>query len=625
MGTAFVRKGQVRKWLFEPGETLILCRRKYVVESRIGAGAFGEVYTVLPCDGSRISRIAKFLRNFDEFHHNESPQSAAEISDHLMKMFRREGDHLKKMASAYPKCFPAFYGSGTYQDHAFYLMEQLSPVKEADLRLLDTDEKRMRLIAGLCRAVGALHRERLVHFDIKPSNILVRSSTGEYVLGDFGSVHAEETHKKESAPARQTELTMSILSDGRRMTPRTVGYCDPIDSRHTRHADIYAIGQVIRDMFAEDVPALWSRIILKCINRNFGQRYNAAEEVLSDVMGMGGDGASRLTREISSMLSPGGSAWLRDRKTIHVSAAAAPRGDGSEERPYKSISAALQKAGPDSAILVQAGEYRETLRIEGRRIDLVAVDGPQKTLIRGKRGFAVVRITDGADGSLVRGFAITGGTGVARKSSYGHDYYGGGINANVSATIEDCVIAGNGQGAARKNACTFGGGACVSDATVTFRNCRIAGNYAWASGGGLMADGRGAALVLDSCTVEKNGSTDFFGIQGGIGLANSATLSVSRCVLTGNSGDQIGAYGNAHANGTRAQVDRSYVQGGAKACNIPLFIARPDNFRTLPKGKGACGCESAISTSLIYSQSERNERDAGRDCRRHRRVSIRVP
>ena len=27
------------------------------------------------------------------------------------------------------------------------------------------------------------------------------------------------------------------------------------------------------------------------------------------------------------------------------------------------------------------------------------------------------------------GFTITGGTGVACKSSYGHDYYGGGINA----------------------------------------------------------------------------------------------------------------------------------------------------------------------------------------------------
>lgn len=607
MGTAFVRKSPPRKWLFDPGVKLILCGRRYTVESRMGAGAFGEVYTIRPCDGSRNERIAKFLRNFDEFNHNESPESAAEISDRLMKMFRREGAQLKKMASACPKNFPAFYGSGMYGDHAFYIMEQLTPVKETDLRLLDTDEKRMKFIGDLCRAVAALHRKRLVHFDIKPSNILVRPSTGEYVLGDFGSVHSEEKHKTRCSTVQKTELTLSILSDGRRITPRTIGYCDPIDSQHTRHADIYAIGQVIRDMFADDVPALWARIILKCINRNFGQRYDMAEQVLSDVMGMGGDGASKLTREISSMLSPGGSAWLRDRKKIYVSATAAPRGNGTEERPYKSISVAIQKAGPDSAILVQKGEYNEVLRIERRRIDLVAVDGPQKTLIRGKRGFAVVQITNGADGSMVRGFTITGGTGVASKSSYGHDYYGGGINANVSATIEDCVITGNGQGVAKKNACTFGGGACVSGATVTFRNCRIVGNYAWASGGGLMADGKGAALVLDSCTIEKNESTDFFGIQGGIGLANSATLSVSCCILSGNSGDQIGAYGNAHANGTRAQIERSYVQGGAKACNIPVFIVRPDNFKSLPKEKGMCGCNESICTLLTKSTRSKKE------------------
>lgn len=593
MGTAFVRKGTVRKWLFEPGETLILCGRRYAVEARVGAGAFGEVYTILPCDGSRNARIVKFLRNFDEFTHNESPESAADISARLMEMFRRESAHLKTMASDSPKSFPAFYGAGMYGGHAFYIMEHLAPVKESDLLLFDTDERRMKFIGDLCRAVEALHRKKLVHFDIKPSNILFRAASGEYVLGDFGSVHSEETHRRRGPTSHRTELTMSILSDGRRITPRTVGYCDPIDSQHTRHADIYAIGQVIRDMFADDVPALWARIVLKCINRNFGRRYDSAEEVLADVMGMGGDGASKLTREISEILSPGGSAWLRDRKKIHVSAAAAPRGNGTEKRPYKMISMALKTAVPDSVILVHAGEYKEVLRFEGRRIDLVAVEGPQKTMIRGKRGFAVVQITKGADGSMIRGFTITGGTGVACKSSYGHDYYGGGINANVSATIEDCVITGNGQGVARKNACTFGGGACVSGATVTFRNCRIAGNFAWASGGGLMADGNGAALVLDSCTVEHNESTDFFGVQGGIGLANSATLSVSSCIVKGNSGDQIGAYGNAHANGTRAQIERSYVQGGAKACNIPMFIVRPDNFKTMPKD--TCGCKESVS------------------------------
>ena len=104
-----------------------------------------------------------------------------------------------------------------------------------------------------------------------------------------------------------------------------------------------------------------------------------------------------------------------------------------------------------------------------------------------------------------------------------------------------------------------------------------------------MADGEGAALVLVECTVEDNGSTDFFGTQGGISLANQATLSVSRCVVARNEGDQIGAFGNVHAKGTRAQVESSFVEGGVRACNILMFIDRQNNFKSLPPS-GTCGC-----------------------------------
>ena len=109
-----------------------------------------------------------------------------------------------------------------------------------------------------------------------------------------------------------------------------------------------------------------------------------------------------------------------------------------------------------------------------------------------------------------------------------------------------------------------------------------------------MADGEGAALVGVDSTIERNGSEDFFGRQGGIAIANSATLSVSGCVVADNAGDQIGAFGNVHANGTRAQVERSYVKGGVKACNIQMFIDRPGNFKSRPRGKDRCGCGKGI-------------------------------
>ena len=575
--------------LFSKGEKVILLNRRYVIEDCVGAGGFGEVYKVRLTGAVAGIRIVKFLRDMNDFVHGETPRAAQEISDKLWKMFGREWKSLKKMSAAYPNRFPAFYGSGYWNARPFYLMEYLDPIKAEDLQLLQTDAQRMKFIDHLCQAVAALHANGLVHYDIKPANILLRAKTGEYVLGDFGSVHKEERHNPTGIQMRQSLTTLSLLSDGRRITPRTIGYCDPIDSFHTKHADIYAIGQVMRDMFGDDVPALWARIILKCINRNFGLRYDSVDQVRVDVLGMGGAGTEILARELTSAMSSQGAAWLRDRPEIYVSATAAKEGSGTFECPFRTISKALSRVKTDSRIFVLPGTYVECIRLSGRRVDLIAVDGPQKTIIRGQRGNTVVRISKGADGSLVKGFTITGGTGVPKKSSYVHDYYGGGINASVSVTIEDCVITGNGMGQPRVDSATFGGGVCVSGATVTMLNCRVSGNFAWASGGGLMADGPGSALVLVECSVEGNGATEFFGTQGGISLANQATLSVSRCVVARNQGDQIGAFGNVHANETRAQVESSFVEGGVRACNIQMFIDRQNNFKSLPSS-GTCGC-----------------------------------
>lgn len=77
-------------------------------------------------------------------------------------------------------------------------------------------------------------------------------------------------------------------------------------------------------------------------------------------------------------------------------------------------------------------------------------------------------------------------------------------------------------------------------------------------------------------------------------LANEAVLSVSKSMVYKNGGDQIGAFGATHANGTRAQIDRSYVEGGAKACNIALFLPRSDNYKTESDAQGVCGCRSDL-------------------------------
>jgi hypothetical protein len=554
-------------------------------------GGFGDVYSLRLRDNPSKFRIVKFLRNINEFE--AAHKRSDEIIEKILQMFRREWETLKKISKRAPKSFPAFYGAGEFKGRKFYLMEKLSPLSHEELLAFGDDKRRIKFIVDLCEAIETLHTNGLVHYDIKPANVLYRREADQFVIGDFGSVHKEQKHLPQAAILRtQIENSISMLSDGRRIAPRTIGYCDPIDSLHTIHADIYAIGQVIRDMFAAEVPATWARIILKCINRQFSMRYNSVAEVKKDVLSMGRDGIRLLSRQLENLVTPSGAAWIHQQNKIYVSSAASKNGNGSEKKPYKKISMALEAAKDDSVILVGPGVYEETLVIQGKKVNLIATNGPKETMIKGVKGNSVVLIRDGSDGSVLKGFTITGGSGSPQPSSYGFDYYGGGVNVNVSAIIADCVIAKNGIGIARKDACTFGGGVFVSQATVTIRNCLISENYAWACGGGLMASGNGAALIVENTTVERNSSTDFFGNQGGIGIANDATLSVSDSIAECNSGDQIGAFGNVYAKGTRAQVESSYVEGGVRACGISLFIPHDNNYKERPN-KG-CGCSEDI-------------------------------
>ncbi len=147
-----------------------------------------------------------------------------------------------------------------------------------------------------------------------------------------------------------------------------------------------------------------------------------------------------------------------------------------------SIQAAIDASAAGDAIMVHPGTYAERLEIT-KKIELRSISGAAKTTINGKKGYSVIRIMGDAFGSVVDGFEITGGTGEPNPSSYGKDYYGGGIRCRASATIRNCIIHGNGLGRPRSDSATFGGGIASCAGLVRVENCLIYGNFAWACGG----------------------------------------------------------------------------------------------------------------------------------------------
>jgi hypothetical protein len=84
-------------------------------------------------------------------------------------------------------------------------------------------------------------------------------------------------------------------------------------------------------------------------------------------------------------------------------------------------------------------------------------------------------------------------------------------------------------------------------------------------------------MRIENSTIFGNESTNFFGHQGGVGMANGGQVDIVNSILWGNSGNQIGAFSSVYAKGTKAAVKYSLVEGGYEGernlqVNNPGFV-----------------------------------------------------
>jgi len=160
----------------------------------------------------------------------------------------------------------------------------------------------------LCDALDATHKKGIIHRDIKPDNIML--APGEVIkITDFGIVHIEEA---------TFTPTGALIGTPRYMSPEQV-HGGRIDAR----SDIYAVGIIMYELLVGSppyisgdisyqqvnvlptpprdicpvIPQSVDRIIMKCLEKNPGDRYQRSLECKQDVdeayMRLGGDPARR--------------------------------------------------------------------------------------------------------------------------------------------------------------------------------------------------------------------------------------------------------------------------------------------------------------------------------------------
>jgi hypothetical protein len=140
------------------------------------------------------------------------------------------------------------YKVGGYRNEVLYIVMQC--VDGPSLRQLLDKRKRLpiddavKIARQVAAALGYAHRERVVHRDVKPDNILL-DADGRVLVTDFGISKAAEA----ASSAQQLTTEGMVVGTPQYMSPEQATG-DKVDTR----SDIYSLGIVLYQMLAGSVP-----------------------------------------------------------------------------------------------------------------------------------------------------------------------------------------------------------------------------------------------------------------------------------------------------------------------------------------------------------------------------------
>src|SRR6516164_7329323 len=146
----------------------------YTIGECVHAGGMATLWSVTH-PGIDVPLLMKIPRVSE----GEDPAAIVSFEMEMMILPRLTGPHV-------PHC----YGTGDFAHQAYAVIERISGTtlyKRLPDLPLPYDEVR-QLVAKIATALADLHRQNVIHHDIKPSSIMFRDS-GEAVLIDFGLSH----------------------------------------------------------------------------------------------------------------------------------------------------------------------------------------------------------------------------------------------------------------------------------------------------------------------------------------------------------------------------------------------------------------------------------------------------
>lgn len=258
---------------------------RYEVVSHIGQGGMADVFLAVDTILNRQVAI-KILR--------------ADLSTDAISILRFEREAQAAAALAHPNIVE-IYDVGDYKGHHYIVMEFVSGKTLKQVirsRGPLVNEEAIDIMKQLCSAVAEAHTRGIIHRDIKPQNVIVKSDGSVKIL-DFGIATAKGSMQLTQANnvMGSVHYLAPELAKGESASPQS---------------DIYALGIVLYEMLSGDVPfkadqavqiALKhmrepmpdirqmnssvpqsiANIITRATAKNPNERYRSAREMLADV------------------------------------------------------------------------------------------------------------------------------------------------------------------------------------------------------------------------------------------------------------------------------------------------------------------------------------------------------
>jgi nucleotide-binding universal stress UspA family protein len=205
-------------------------------------------------------------------------------------------------ALAQSRHHPTLVAYGDVESTPYLVMEYVEGARLSDWvdRAPLATEEIVRLGTGLALALQDLHRQDVVHLDLKPTNVIYRAD-GDVVLIDFGLAHHRHYPDLLAEELRIPVGNWVYMSPEQALGVR----CDP-------RSDIYALGGILYELatgrlpfgkphtvaelrkrlyrdptppraIAPGTPEWLQEIILRCLEVDARERYASAEQVAFDL------------------------------------------------------------------------------------------------------------------------------------------------------------------------------------------------------------------------------------------------------------------------------------------------------------------------------------------------------